>query len=138
MRWSDVPFSPSSRILRQFASLWLVVFSAIAFWQGWKHGRTELAIAIGVAAVVVGVAGLIRPASVRPIFVGWVVLAFPIGWIVSNLLMALVYFGMFVPLGFLLRLTGRDPLRLAFKPVAASYWRVRPPAPRASRYFRQY
>jgi hypothetical protein len=42
----------------------------------------------------------------------------------------LLYYGMFVPMGWLMRATGRDPLRLARDPAAASYWIERdPPGP---------
>ena len=32
MQWSDVSFTPSSRVLRQFALLVLVVFGSLAAW----------------------------------------------------------------------------------------------------------
>ena len=104
MRWSDIPFSPEPRTLRQFAGLWLAFFGGLAAWQGIARGRVGLAIALAVLAIVVGGLGLARPALVRPIFVGWMVLAFPIGWTVSLLLLGLVYYGLFLPIGLAFRL----------------------------------
>jgi hypothetical protein len=39
----------------------------------------------------------------------------------------LVFWGLFVPLGFLLRLAGIDPLQRRFDPASPSYWRSAPP-----------
>ena len=35
-------------------------------------------------AVVIGGVGLVAPAAIKPVFVAWTVLAFPIGWTVSS------------------------------------------------------
>ena len=46
MRWSDIPRSPSSRVLRQFAVAILVFFGAMAAWQGIARGRVAFALVI--------------------------------------------------------------------------------------------
>jgi hypothetical protein len=138
MRWSDIPFSPSSRMLRQFAGLWLAFFGGFAAWQGFVRGRVGVALAIGAIAVVIGGLGLIRPQLIRPIFVGWMVLAFPIGWTVSLVLLGLVYYGLFLPIGLVFRLVGRDALQLRPRPNAMTYWTSRPEVADVRRYFRQF
>jgi Saxitoxin biosynthesis operon protein SxtJ len=138
MRWSDIPFSPSSRMLRQFAGLWLAVFGGIAAWQGLVKGRVELALAIGAIAVIIGGLGLARPNLIRPVFVGWMVLAFPIGWTVSLVLLGLVYYGLFLPIGLVFRVTGRDALQLRPRPALTTYWTARPGVADVRRYFRQF
>jgi hypothetical protein len=138
MRWSDIPFSPPDRMLRQFAGLWLLFFSAIAAWQGLARGRVGVAVFVATAALAVGLLGLVRPRAVRPVFVGWMVLAFPIGWVVSIVLLGLVYFGLFLPLGLAFRLAGRDVLGLRRRPDLVTYWVERPAAPPIRRYFRQF
>ncbi len=138
MRWSDIPFSPPDRMLRQFAGLWLLTFGGLAAWQGLARGRPGLAALLGVTATVVGGPGLIRPRAIRLIFVGWMVLSFPIGWAVSNLLMSALYFGMFLPLGLVFRLIGRDALGLRPRPDATTYWRPHRSPADVRRYFRQY
>ena len=138
MRWSDIPFSPPPRTLRQFAGLWLVVFGGIAAWQGLVRGRPAVAAVVGTLAVAVGVAGLISPKLVRPVFVGWMVLAFPIGWTVSLLLLGLVYFGIVFPIGLAFRLAGRDALGLRPRPDLSTYWTPRAAPADVRRYFRQF
>jgi hypothetical protein len=138
MRWSDIPFSPSSRMLRQFAGLWLVFFVGFAAWQGIVRGRVGVALALAALAVVIGGLGLIRPQLIRPIFVGWMVLAFPIGWTVSLVLLGLVYYGLFLPIGLVFRLIGRDALQLRPRPGVSTYWTPRPAEADVRRYFRQF
>ena len=138
MRWSDIPFSPPDAMLRQFAGLWLVAFGGLAAWNVLRHDRPGLAIGLGVAAVAVGGLGLIRPRTIRPLFVGWMVLAFPIGWAVSNVLMGVVYFGLFLPIALIFRLNGRDALRLRPHPDEKTYWQVRSAPIDPRRYFRQF
>src|SRR5579875_2933543 len=115
MRWSDIPFAPDSRTLRQFAALWVAFFGGIAAWQGLVRGRVGLALAMAALAIVGGL-GLIRPRLIRPVFVSWMVLAFPIGWAVSLLTLGLVYYGLFLPIGLAFRLAGRDALQLRPRP----------------------
>jgi hypothetical protein len=138
MRWSDIPFSPQPRMLRQFAALWLAFFGGLAAWQGLMRGRVGVAAVLAVLAVVIGGLGLIRPQLIRPIFIGWMVLAFPIGWTVSLILLGLVYYGLFLPIGLVFRLVGRDALQLRPRPDVTTYWTSRPEVADVRRYFRQF
>src|SRR5262249_61338854 len=110
MRWSDIPFCPDRRTLRQFAGLWLVFFGGMALWQALVRGRPSLGLSIGALALVVGLAGLARPESVRLIYIGWMVLAFPIGWAVSQIVVLVLFFGLFAPICPFFPVIRRDPL----------------------------
>jgi hypothetical protein len=138
MQWSDVSWHPSTRTLRQFAGLWLAVVGASAAWQALVRQRPTVALVLALLALLVGMAGLVRPSLVRWPYVGGMVLAFPIGWAVSMLLLAILYFGIFTPLALLFRLRGRDVLRLRRPEGAASYWTPRPTVTDPRGYFRQF
>ena len=127
------PFDPSPRLLRQFALLWLIFFSGMAAWQGLYHGRLRLAIVIGVAAVVIGPLGYWKPSLIRPIFVGWMRVARPIGLAVSSVLLTVLFYGLFTPVAMVFRLIGRDELTLKRPAGAQSYW-----SPKAQASKRQY
>jgi hypothetical protein len=137
MHWSDFPTRPSEKMLRQFAGLWLLFFGGLAGWQWLGRDRPLIALAVASLAVVVGVAGLISPRLVRPVFLAWMILAFPVGWVVSNVLLAGLFYGLFTPVGLLWRLTGRDPLRRRGQPDQESYWLPRSAARNVRDYFRQ-
>ena len=138
MQWSDIPFHPSRATLRQFAGLWLVFFGGLALWQGLVRGQTGLATLCAVLALTIGPLGLIRPGWIRPIYVGWMILAFPIGWTVSQVMLALMFYGLFTPIGLLFRLLGRDPLHRARRPGVESYWTPKPAPAGPKSYFRQF
>ena len=138
MRWSDIPFDPTRTTLRQFAGLWLVFFGGMALWQALVRGHANLGLSIGALALVVGVAGLTRPEWVRLIYIGWMVLAFPIGWTVSQVILLLMYFGLFAPIGLVFRLIGRDPLQRARRPGIESYWTPKPAPADVRSYFKQF
>src|SRR5437773_822447 len=126
MQWSDIPFRPSSRTLRQFAALWLAFFGSAAAWQALVRDNGTAAVVLGALAVTVGPIGLAWPRLVRPVFVGWMVLAFPVGWLVSRVVLAVVFYGLFTPVGLLLRALGRDVLALRRRADRVSYWEPKP------------
>lgn len=137
MQWSDIRFDPTTKELRQFALLCLVVFGAVALWR-WSRGDLVVAGIFGLLALGLGPLGLIAPRALRPVYVGWMVLAFPIGWLVSKLMIGVIFYGMITPLALAFRLAGRDPLRRRMRPDVASHWEPKPPTGDIRRYFRQY
>ncbi len=137
MQWSDIPRDPSPRMLRQFAGLWLLFFGGLGTWQI-KFGDVELGCALLSVALVVGVVGLVRPSAVRSIFVAWMIAAFPIGWSVSLVLLAVMYYGLVTPLGLVMRLVRRDPLMRQRPADCASYWTPKTTPADVRSYFRPY
>jgi Saxitoxin biosynthesis operon protein SxtJ len=138
MQWSDIPFHPPSKTLRQFAGLCLAFFGSLALWHGMVSGRGTLAMIFAGLALTIGPLGLLWPRLIRPIYVGWMVLAFPIGWTVSQTLLALLFFGLLTPIGLLFRMMGRDPLQRTRRPGQESYWSPKPRATDPRRYFQQF
>jgi hypothetical protein len=128
MRWTDIQWSPPARTLRQFAALWLVCSVAAALSLGWGAALPG----------VVGVAGLVWPTAIRPVFAAATALTFPVGWLVSQVVLVALYFGVFTPMGLLMRLARRDALALCYRPAAPTYWQPRRPPADVRRYFRQF
>ena len=134
----EINRAPSSRLLRQFAVSW-IAFVGLAGWIVFR--KTELlplAVAVWVVAVSVGVLGLVRPRCIRLIWLGLSYATFPIGWVVSHLVLAAVFYLLFTPIGVIMRLLGRDPLRRRADRSATSYWLRRKPPDDTDRYFRQF
>jgi saxitoxin biosynthesis operon SxtJ-like protein len=137
MRWSDIPFSPPPRTLRQFAALCLAVFGGLSLWQALARGNAMLAVVFAAAALSIGPLGLFRPQTVRWVYVGWMVAAFPIGWTISQLLLLVFYFGILTPVAIVFRLAGRDPLCRREPKNQATYWVEKPTSDDVRSYFRQ-
>ncbi len=89
-------------------------------------------------AVTVGPLGLMRPRIIRPVFIGWMALAYPIGWSVSRIVLGVVFYGLFTPVAWIFRIIGRDELGLKPQPLAATYWRSKPRPTDKAKYLRQF
>ena len=127
--------NPTDRTLRQFAAAACVALPLV----GWMTTRGPAGVAVGATVAAVLVAAVwFRPQSLRIPFVGLSYATAPIGLVVGEVLSIVMYFGVFAPIGFLLRVTGRDPLERRFRPEAESYWTPKRPARNAASYLRQF
>ena len=102
------------------------------------HHRHTAAIILAVLSVTVGPIGLLFPRAIRPVFVGWMALAYPVGWTMSRIVLGTIFYGLFTPLAWIFRIAGRDELGLKQQPRAATYWRPKPRLAEKAYYFRQF
>lgn len=65
-------------------------------------------------------------------------LAFPVGLVVSFLILAAVYYLVLTPTGLVMRPVGYDPMHRRFDAQAGSYWSPRQSPRDPGRYFRQF
>ena len=136
MTWSDLPLKPTSRMLRQFSAALLVLFAAMAARQAARGHATAGWVLGGIAFI--GVVGLIIPSSVRMLFIGSTVLAFPVGWVVTQVVLGLMYYVVLTPLALVFRWRGRDELQLRRRQERASFWIERREEPKPERYLKQF
>jgi hypothetical protein len=64
--------------------------------------------------------------------------ALPIGWVVSRVILGLVFYGLMTPVAFVFRAAGRDELMLKPPAGVGTYWQKRPATLDKSRYLRQF
>ena len=132
-----IQWNPSTKQLRQFAGIWFPAFCGLVGWSiarntGYWH-EVEIGWAI---AGIISIAGLVFPPLIRPIFVGLILLTYPIGWVVSHVLLGLIFYGVVTPIGLLLRATGHDSLNLN-PPQGPSMWKRPVGKTGAASYLRQ-
>ena len=132
----DINWNPSRRELRQFAGIWVPAFAVFAGTVIYRSGAVRTAIVLWSLAAVVAVVGLAFPQRTKPLFVGWMAAAYPIGWTVSHAVLAIIYFGLFTFVGLLMRLFRYDPLDRAGG--RATYWRARSERSGDTAYFQQF
>ena len=127
---------PGARQLRQFAAGVLVVSALLAVGLAHRTGSVRAAALPAVLGTAVFLVGLIFPVAVRPLYRVLALVGFPVGWVVSEVILRVVFYLVLTPLGVIFRITGRDPLQLK-RHTGSTYWREakrdRPP----SSYFRQ-
>ncbi len=134
----EINWKPSHRDLRLFAVVQLVVAFIAAWLIQRRYGADALAMVLCVVSLAVLVTGLISPQLVRPLFLAWMIAAFPIGWVMSHVVLAVVYFAVVTPIAFALRMAGRDTLQRKPRPDATTYWIPRSTPSESNRYFRQF
>jgi len=130
--------NPDRTELRWFAGLWFPAFLAVAGGIAWRSGAPH-AVVIGawIGGGMLGLVGVVIPAVIRPVFKGLSYATFPIGFVVSIAVLAVLYFVIITPIAIVMRLAGRDALGRKLDPAAQSYLQSLPEQPDASTYFRQ-
>lgn len=71
--------------------------------------------------------GLIYPSLLAPLNKAWMKLGLLMFKVVNPIIMFAVYVLTIVPIGFLLKISGKDPMRLKLEKEATSYWIERDP-----------
>ena len=93
-------------------------------WLLWKRGA--LPVAVPVAVVVIAalfvIAAIIRPYSFRGFYRGGMTFSFHIGQTIGKVMLILFFFLFVTPTGLLLRLFGKDLLRIKRSPDEESFW----------------
>jgi hypothetical protein len=135
----EINWHPSPRELRQFAGFWLPAFFGVAgSLIGYHSGSWTLPVILWSAALAVGSVGLVRPSFIRPVYTSWMWASLPVGWTVSHLMLAAVFFLVLTPIGLVARMFGYDPMKSTFDRSAKTYWVPHNPGEEAGRYFRQF
>ena len=124
-------------MLRQFSGAWLLVFAGLAGHRALMRHQPGAALALGAVALL-GLVGLARPALIRWLFIVAMVITFPIGWIISQLGLLLMFLLVIIPVALFLRLRGRDILQLKRPPDDVSLWKRRPERTEPDRYLKQF
>lgn len=130
--------NPSPRDLRTFGLL-LGLFTPLLGWLICRKLQVLVpwpGLAIASAAFLV--AAVAAPRLFRWVYLIWTAVTFPIGWVVSHLVLALVYWLVITPIGLTLRACGKDPMQRQFDPTATSYWQERPRIRDRKSYYRPF
>lgn len=98
----------------------LLGLAAISLWRGHSLPAWVLA-GCGVTLVLMGI---IAPAALGPVRASWIKVGRAISKVTTPIVLGVVYFGVVMPLGLLLSLWGRNPLR--HRAREGSYWAAVP------------
>lgn len=113
---------------RSFGLVFAVVFLAIGLWPLVRGGtlRAWSLVLAGILIVVV----LARPSLLAPLNRLWTRFGLLLGTVTTPIVMGILFYLAVTPTGLLMRLFGKDPLRLSRDREAGSYWIQRePPGP---------
>lgn len=143
----EMNWKPDAKTLRNFGLIAVFGFGFVAtiahfewliFAMGLGAAKPYVVNAfIGLAAYS-GVMALVFPKANQPVYIGLAILSYPIGFVLSYVIMGTLYFLIITPTGLVMRLIGHDPLDRKIEPERESYWHdCRAPRPK-EHYFRQF
>lgn len=92
---------------------------------------------ISIGTVLVLAAGMV-PSILKWVYAPWMIGALALGWVVTRILLTLVFFLVVTPVGLLQRLFGKRVIEVAFRTDAASYWQARTASPTPEDYEKQF
>jgi hypothetical protein len=72
---------------------------------------------------------LVWPRSLAQVYRLWMAVGEVFGWINTRLILGVLFYGVFTPIGLLMRLRGQDPMRRTLPPEVDTYRVVRQPRP---------
>ena len=113
---------------RAFGLTFAVVLAILAAVSVWRAG-SSWPYTLTAAGIIAGIA-LVRPALLAPLNRGWMKFGLLVNRITTPVILGLLFILMITPIGLIMRMAGKDPLRLKGDPDAESYWVERaPPGP---------
>tara|TARA_B100000073_G_C23624645_1_gene529994 strand:- start:85 stop:495 length:411 start_codon:yes stop_codon:yes gene_type:complete len=79
---------------------------------------------LGIISSVFLILGIIAPIMLKPFYLIWMIFAMILGWIMTRVILSLIFYFIVTPIGIIARLLGED--FLALKKVSSnSYWNIR-------------
>ncbi len=135
MAMLHINLRPGPKQLRQFAAIAAGVVPLVMWLWGFALNSILLG---GLAGALFGLLSFFFPVIAWPTYVLLTLCAAPIGWIVGELALLVVFFGVFMPVGLLLRCLKRDLLQLKLDSRATSYWSKKDAPVSPASYYRQF
>ncbi len=140
--WEEIRGLHADRkALRAFGRTVGLVLLGIALFIAWRAGwsLTGAARWLGGIGFVLLAFGLVLPAWLKYPYRVWMGLALVLGFVMSHVVLSLVYFLVVTPIGLIFRLRGKDLLDRRLEPGAASYWKpkvyLNPSRERLEKYY---
>jgi hypothetical protein len=135
--------NPAPHIIKQFAwfaviGMGMLAFAVLKFTVGftWDHPAFLAAVGVGVGQLLLFLVGVSIVS--RALFVALSVAFVPVGFVLSHVLLAFVYYVVITPIALVFRVIGRDVIGKKLDKNAKTYWHERSGDRPASSYFKLY
>jgi hypothetical protein len=117
-----------------FTGIFLIV-SAYLWSQDSKTTTIQIFLAL---ALVFFVLALLMPVALRPLNKAWYKLGLLMGRVVSPIVLGILFFILISPIAIVMRLAGRDPLKLRKQDVQSHWIDRAPPGPESTSFKDQF
>ena len=128
---------PSKKELREFGLVTGAIITVFfGFLLPWLFDH-ELPFWLWIVAGVLWIWALLLPVSLMPVYRGWMTFGSVMGWINTRIILGIMFYIMFVPVGLIMRLMGNDPMARKIDKFQTTY-RVTPAHPKKDHVERPY
>jgi hypothetical protein len=143
----EMNLRPDVKTLRQFVVIAICGFGFVAaiahfevliFAMGLGAAKPYVVNTFAALAGYGAVCSLVFPKANLPVYVALTVISYPIGFVLSYVIMGTLFFLIITPIGLIAKLVGFDPLNRKLDPDAETYWLDCRPARDKASYFRQF
>ena len=114
-----------SKELREFGLVMAVAFFLLGFLKNYFL----------IPAVIFLVLGLYLHKILMPIQKVWMTFAVCMGWVMTRVILSVLFFGVVTPISFIMRVSGNRPLKLNEVAVSQSFWVLRAYQPSYDKQF---
>ena len=109
--------------MRKFGIAIGVILLVIAGFLFWKEKESyQIFLTVG---TILFVLGILVPAVLKPIYWIWMIFATILGWIMTRVILSLLFYAIITPIGLILRVFGKQFLELRWDKSKESYWNFR-------------
>ena len=109
--------------LRKFGITIGVILLIIAGFLFWKEKESsQILLTFGVTLCILGI---VIPFILKPIYWVWMIFATILGWIMTRVILSLLFYIIFTPIGLIPRFFGKQFLELRWDKSKESYWNFR-------------
>jgi hypothetical protein len=133
----DIRWRPDPKELRKFGLVVLIGMGILGLVFQFLFGQENVAIVLYAIGAVLGLPGLTGTVVGLPGYWLWMGFAFVAGNVMGRVLLTVIYYLLFLPMGVGRRALGNDPLQLKRRP-ADSYWNDIKTGDESERYQRQF
>ena len=106
--------------VRKFGLSIGTIFGMVAIYLFWQE--KEVAQLVAYTGVAFFAVGWLLPVALKPVYITWMCFAVLMGFIMTKLILFVLYSLVFTPAGLMLRLLGKDPLKERIEPTKTTYW----------------
>jgi len=110
--------------LRKFGITFGLILLIIAGFLFWKENESfQIILTIGVVLCVLGITLTV---VLKPIYLMWMIFATVLGWIMTRVILSVLFYAILTPIGLISRLFGKQFLELKWNKTDITYWNYRP------------
>jgi len=107
--------------LKKFGITMGIAFLVITLFILIRHRHSILVTSIALS--IFFILAFVAPILLKPIYIFWMKLAFILGWINTRLILFIIFYLIFTPVGLVMKLLGVDLLDRRIDKEKESYWR---------------